>query len=212
MIVVSRRWQLSSLARPQASRPSLQLIPMRASRLPRTEFEKGNIVVPGRPALHERQMPGSASHSTPILVADIIRDWGGTGLLAPAPRPGRIPVSQTCHHPASLSRTDALDNQPCRADGSGYRRRLTGRRTSPETRGTARWRCSAIQRRPANSSLTVIAARWSTSHPRQGCGPVSAVPEAIASRHVLGRYNGQVGRLSQGHLPLVQIASIGRAL
>ena len=95
---------------------------------------------------------------------------------------------------------------------SGYRRRLTGRRTSPETRGTARWRCSAIQRRPANSSLTVIAARRSTSHPRQGCGPVSAVPEAIASRHVLGRYNGQVGRLSQGHLPLVQIASIGRAL
>ena len=37
-------------------------------------------------------------------------------------------------------------------------------------------------------------------------------PEAIASRHVLGRHNGQVGRLSQGHLPLVQIASIGRAL
>ncbi len=95
---------------------------------------------------------------------------------------------------------------------SGYWRRLTGRQTSPGTRGTARWRCSAIQRRPANSSLTVIAARRSTSHPRQGCGPVGAVPEAIASRHVLGRYNGQVGRLSQGHLPLMQIASIGRAL
>ena len=48
-------------------------------------------------------------------------------------------------------------------------------------------------------------------HPRQGCGPVSAVPEAIASRPVLGCYSGQVGRLSRGHLPLVQIAGTGRA-
>ena len=37
-------------------------------------------------------------------------------------------------------------------------------------------------------------------------------PAAITSRHVLGRYSGHVGRLPQGHLPLVQIASIGRAL
>jgi len=37
-------------------------------------------------------------------------------------------------------------------------------------------------------------------------------PGAITSQHVLGRHSGHVGRLSQGHLPLVQIASIGRAL
>ncbi len=45
-----------------------------------------------------------------------------------------------------------------------------------------------------------------------GCGTVSAVREPSRAQHVLGRYCGHVGRLSQGHLPLVQIASIGCAL
>jgi|SRR5271165_4234749 len=97
-----------------------------------------------------------------------------------------------------------------------YERLLAQAHRTADLAGNSRYRPMAVFGHPASvtasSSLTVIAARWSTSHPRQGCGPVSAVPEAIASRHVLRRYNGQVGRLSQGHLPLVQIASIGRAL
>jgi hypothetical protein len=37
-------------------------------------------------------------------------------------------------------------------------------------------------------------------------------PAAAASQHVPGRHGGHVAGLSQGHLPLVQIASIGRLL
>jgi hypothetical protein len=49
-----------------------------------------------------------------------------------------------------------------------------GRRREP--RGTARYWCSAIRRRSATSSRTLIAARRSTCYPCQGGGTVSVVP------------------------------------
>ncbi len=97
-----------------------------------------------------------------------------TGLSLPgACRPGH-PASGPPAPPASAGSQSHARAAGHRCGGHhrggvclSYWRRLTGRRPSPEPRGTVRCRCSAVQRRPANSSLTVIAARRSTSHPRQ---------------------------------------------
>ena len=61
---------------------------------------RADALTPGRPALHDRQMPGPdvAFHR------DLVANMPGDALPAPAPHPGHIQLRQTClHHLESLS-------------------------------------------------------------------------------------------------------------
>src|SRR5258705_10183451 len=60
---------------------------------------RAHLFTPGRPALHDRQMPGRdvAFH------LDLVANMRGDSLVAPAPYPSYIQLRKTRFHPDSVS-------------------------------------------------------------------------------------------------------------